>query len=70
MRSAAKVILKKESAAVTPVRDPRSMELGSGKVVGMLTQSILNDGVNVTEGFLHYGKPKTMYFVRISVIIL
>ncbi len=36
MRSAAKVILKKESAAVTPVHDPRSMELGSGKVAGKL----------------------------------
>ena len=34
MRSAAKVILIKESAEVTPVRDPRSMELGSGKVAG------------------------------------
>ena len=36
MRPAAKVILKKESAEVTPVRDPRSMELGSGKVTGKL----------------------------------
>ena len=36
MRPVAKVILIKGSATVTPVRDPQSIEPGSGKVAGML----------------------------------
>ena len=35
MRSAAKVILKKESAAVTPVRDPRTTALAPAVPLGI-----------------------------------